>query len=276
MDVRAKQRFSYRTGLFNSELCAVGFAPRHLNRWAFPCILKASYYCNMTQVDLDNDILTIADKHTSGARQSVAGRDASLLIVRAFFENKLAANAKILVVGAGWGDEILSLGKPNADWQFVGVDLSEEMLNLARARFAVENLPNDIELHQTDVQNLNDGNFDAATCILTLHFVPDDGAKLALLKAIQQRLKPDAPFFLVDGVRATNEAEFQENIAAWKRHAQNNGMPLEAVEKMVENTMSLPLVTEEREIELLREAGFAEVRKVYQGIHVNGWFAVRK
>ena len=34
MDVRAKQRLYYQTGLFNSELCGFGFAPRHLNRSA--------------------------------------------------------------------------------------------------------------------------------------------------------------------------------------------------------------------------------------------------
>jgi tRNA (cmo5U34)-methyltransferase len=76
---------------------------------------------------------------------------------------------------------------------------------------------------------------------------------------------------LVDAVREKNEAAFQENIQAWSRHAQNNGCPPEAIEKMAEHTMTLPLVTEERETELLREAGFAEVRKVYQGIFINGW-----
>ena len=34
MDVRAKQRLCYRTGLFNSELRVAGFAPRHLSRCA--------------------------------------------------------------------------------------------------------------------------------------------------------------------------------------------------------------------------------------------------
>ena len=32
MDVRAKQRLYYQTGLLNSELRVGGFAPRHLNR----------------------------------------------------------------------------------------------------------------------------------------------------------------------------------------------------------------------------------------------------
>ena len=201
----------------------------------------------------------------------VVGRDALFLIVRALFENKLREDAKILIVGSGWGDEIFLLGSPNPGWRFVGVDLSEAMLKLARARVAAENLLNEVQLHQADVRELNDENFDAATCILTLHFVPDNGAKLALLQAIRQRLKPGAPFFLVDAVRETNEAVFEENLQAWTRHARNNGCPPETIEKMDENMMSLPLVTEERETELLREAGFRETRKVYQGIFINGW-----
>jgi tRNA (cmo5U34)-methyltransferase len=225
----------------------------------------------MSQSDLKKDVLTIVDENALRAGQMVVGRDALFLIARALFENKLGATAKVLVVGSGWGDEIFLLGKPNPGWQFVGVDLSEEMLKLARARVAAGNLPNKVELHQTDVRNLNDENFNAATCILTLHFVPDDGAKLALLQAIRQRLRTGAPFFLVDALREKNEAAFQENIQAWSRHAQNNGCPPEAIEKMAEHTMTLPLVTEERETELLREAGFAEVRKVYQGIFINGW-----
>ena len=230
----------------------------------------------MSHGDSEKENLSKVKEAVLRSRQSVAGRDAMFSIARAFFENKLDADAKILVVGAGWGDEIVSLGLPNPRWKFVGVDLSEEMLDLARVRFAAENFPNKVELHKTDVQDLKDENFDAATCVLTLHFVPDDGAKLALLKAIQKRLKRDAPFFSADGVREADETEYLENIAAWKRHAVNNGMPVEMIDKFVENTMNLPIVTEQRELELLQEAGFSKPRKVYQGIHVGGWLSACK
>lgn len=204
----------------------------------------------------------------------VVGRDSMFLIARALLENKLAERSKILIVGAGWGDEISLLAAPNPEWQFVGVDLSEEMLKLARARFAHENLPNKIELHQTQIGELFDENFDAATCILTLHFVADDGAKLSMLKAIRQRLNSGAPFFLADAVLEKNAGVFQENLAAWKRHAQNNGCSPVAVGKMDENMKNLPFVTEERELELLHQAGFASSRKVFQGIFINGWLAI--
>lgn len=53
-------------------------------------------------------------------------------------------------------------------------------------------------------------------------------------------------------------------------------MPVELLDKMIENAMGLPFVTEEREVELLVEAGFSEIRKIYQGTWFNGWLSVRQ
>ena len=61
---------------------------------------------------------------------------------------------------------------------------------------------------------------------------------------------------------------------AWKRHAKNNGMPVEFLDRMVENAMELPFVTEDRETELLIQAGFSKIRKIYQGTWFNGWLAI--
>lgn len=228
----------------------------------------------MSKVAFEKHILTGIDDYVLRARQSIPGRDALFLIARSYLENKLSVDAKILVVGAGGGEEIISCGKNNTSWKFVGVDLSKEMLKLAASRIKHEGLSNEVRLLKIEVIDLEERNFDAATCFLMLHFIPDDGSKLTTLQAIRKRLKPNSPFILVDGAGQRETTTFNNDVMAWKKYAQNNGMPAELLDRMVENAMDLPFVTEEREAELLAEAGFFEIRKIYQGTWFNGWLSV--
>ena len=130
----------------------------------------------MSELDFEKHVLTEINDYVVQARQCIPGRDALFLMTRCYFENELRKNAKILVVGAGGGEEIVSLGKHNPSWRFVGVDLSEKMLELANTRIKQEGLKNDVRLCEMSVLDLEDEDFDAATCFLTLHFVPDDGS----------------------------------------------------------------------------------------------------
>ena len=225
----------------------------------------------MSELDFEKHVLTEINDYVVQARQCIPGRDALFLMTRCYFENKLRKNAKILVVGAGGGEEIVSLGKHNPSWSFVGVDLSEKMLELANTRIKQEGLKNDVQLHKRSVFDLEDEDFDAATCFLTLHFVPDDGAKLKTLQTIQRKLKSNAPFILVDGAGKKGTAEFENDVLIWKRHAQNNGLSPEHLDKLVDNVMNLPFVTEERELELLACAGFRQIKKMYQATWIHGW-----
>ncbi|VEP13380.1 Methyltransferase type 12 [Hyella patelloides LEGE 07179] len=227
----------------------------------------------MSETDFEKHILTGIDDYVLQARQCIPGRDALFLMARCYFENKLTKDAKILVVGAGGGEEIVSLGKYNPSWSFVGVDLSEKMLKLAHIRIQQEDLKNDVQLHRKEVFNLEERDFDAATCFLTLHFVPDDGSKLKILQTIKTKLKPNSPFILVDAAAMKETAEFRDDVLAWKRHAQNNGMPPEHLDKLVENTMNVPFVTEDRELELLASSGFKQIKKMYQGTWIHGWLS---
>ena len=42
------------------------------------------------------------------------------------------------------------------------------------------------------------GPFDAASCLMTLHMLKDDGSKLDTLRELRGRLKPAAPLVLFD------------------------------------------------------------------------------
>ncbi|MED2293588.1 class I SAM-dependent methyltransferase, partial [Bacillus thuringiensis] len=55
-------------------------------------------------------------------------------------------NPNLLVIGAGGGQEILSIGKQNNNLSFTGVDPSESMLQLAKKRIKNEGIQNHVHL----------------------------------------------------------------------------------------------------------------------------------
>lgn len=214
------------------------------------------------------------DDYAKLAEQFVPGRQAIFVIVEASLLELLPPGpARILVLGAGGGEELLRLGRNNPDWSFVGVDTNETMVDLARRRLADTPVGARSELHVTTIDRLDDKHFDAATCILTAHFVPDDGAKLAFLKDIHARMKPGAPLAIVDGVGVAGEERTELLRRIWIRHAIRNGVPEAHAVSNGENFKKVPVVSEEREEELLTNAGFERLTPMFRGLAIKGWLA---
>jgi tRNA (cmo5U34)-methyltransferase len=100
-------------------------------------------------------------------------------------------NARILVLGAGGGLELKALAEAHPRWTFVGVDPAAEMLNLAERTLG--SLSERVTLLQGYIDDAPETTFDAAVCLLTLHFL-DPGERLRTEREIHRRLKPGAPF----------------------------------------------------------------------------------
>lgn len=79
-------------------------------------------------------------------------------------------DARILVLGAGGGMELKVLADMEPGWQFDVVDPSKEMLQLARTTLG--DLAPRVRLHEGYIDSAPIGPFDGATCLLTLHFLP--------------------------------------------------------------------------------------------------------
>lgn len=228
----------------------------------------------MTTMKFEDQELPEFDDYAKVVEQFIPGRRAIFAIVEASFLELLPEGpARILVVGAGGGDEILRLGSENPDWSFVGVDTYQPMVELARRRLADTTLGARSEVHTSTVEDLDEKDFDAATCILTAHFVPDDGAKLAFFEAIHARLKPGAPLAIVDGVGTVGEAKTELLRRIWKRHAVRNGVAEEVAEANAENFAKVAVVSVEREEELLTSAGFQRLTPIFRGLAIEGWLA---
>lgn len=214
------------------------------------------------------------NQYAALAEQYIPGRRAIFSIVEASFLELVGDGpAKILVVGAGGGEEILRLGLENPSWSFLGVDTSEPMVDLARRRLAETPVGLRSDVHAMPIEEVDMSDFDAATCILTAHFVPDDGSKLAFFKAIRARLKPGAPLAVVDGVGVSGEAQTELLRRIWKRHAVRNGVSEAAAESNSQNFRKVAVVSAERQEELLTGAGFKDLMPIFRGLIIKGWLA---
>lgn len=214
------------------------------------------------------------EEYAKLAEQFIPGRRAIFAIVEsALIELLPEGNAKILVVGAGGGEEIARLGENNPTWSFVGIDTYAPMIELAEKRLADTPAGARSRLLTQSIEDLDERDFDAATSILTAHFVPDDGAKLAFLKDIRARMKPGAPLTIVDGVGVAGEEKTELLRRIWIRHAIRNGIAEDVAESNAENFKKVAIVSEEREEELLKSAGFKRLTPVFRGLAIKGWLA---
>ena len=125
------------------------------------------------------------------------GHAGLMQMIGVLLAEKVPPEGTILVIGAGGGLETRYLAGIEPAWRFVGVDPAKPMLDLAQA-VAGAQAGERMTLIEGTVADAPDGPFDAATCILVLGLVPDDGGKLDLLRQAHQRLRPGAPFILVD------------------------------------------------------------------------------
>jgi tRNA (cmo5U34)-methyltransferase len=191
----------------------------------------------------------------------------------------LPKQAKILIVGAGTGMEIMEFAPCNPGWSFCGVDPSADMLDLAGKKICENNLACEIELRKEYVHDLKEEEvFDAATCILVMHFLKDDGTKLNLLESISKRLKPGAPFVLIDGFGEPGSTNFEEIKVAWKNYPIISGVPSEIVENIFNEVImkTVQFVPESRIMELLETAGITRASKYFSGFLYGGWMGYKK
>ncbi len=217
-----------------------------------------------------------AQNYEHRIRLVVPGYEALHSMANSLLHLDLGEQSRLLIVGAGTGMELVHLGKSNPRWRFTGVDPSADMLAVARQRVMEEGLSERVTLHAGLAHELPASEpYDAATLILVMHFVPDNGEKLELLRSISAQLKPGAPFVLADLHGDRTSDRFVRFIAAWRRRLIALGMATEEVEERFRVLSDVYFVPEERITALLHEAGFDHVELFYSALLFGGWVARR-
>lgn len=223
-----------------------------------------------SQPDFNSDF---ALQYDSFIRLAVPAYDQLFPMSDSFFHPLDKTSPHLLVVGAGGGAELLYFSQTYPSWFLTGVDPSEQMLKIASHKIRQAGTEDRVHLHQGFVHELPAADkFDMATCILVLQFLPDDNAKLNLLKSVAERLKHGSPFILVSIYGDKQSAEFKKNFTAWKKRFRSNGTDPEKSED-VQRILKMPLISEDRIKVLLEEAGFQNIVKFYSAYQVGGWAA---
>jgi tRNA (cmo5U34)-methyltransferase len=221
-------------------------------------------------------------RYADGPRRYVPGLVDLHRMTGILLAEKAPRDARILVLGAGGGLELKALAEAHPGWSFVGVDPSAEMLGLAAhtlGPLALGPLGARVELIQGYIEDAPAGPFDAATCLLTLHFLASDERRRTASE-IRRRLKPGAPFVAAHGSfpQGQGEGEGQDERALWlSRYAAfaiTSGVdPDQANAARTAVDTSVSMLSPEQDEAILREAGFADVTLFFAAFTWRGWIA---
>lgn len=168
-----------------------------------------------TDVPFTNWFHEKAATYASDARSMVPGYDAIFDMAIVMLSQRVPEQCKLLVVGAGGGNDLIAFGTAFPRWGITGVDPSPEMLSIARARVEEQGIGDRVETVCGKVEDISaERRFDAATCVLVMHFIEDDGSKLELLKELGKRLNPGAPLIVVNFCGVPGTEEHSQKLAA--------------------------------------------------------------
>lgn len=178
-------------------------------------------------------------------------------------------DARVLVLGAGGGLELRALAQAHPGWTFDGVDPAPEMLKLAMRTLGP--LASRVRLYDGIIDDAPEEPFDAAVCLLTLHFVPRDERRRTVAE-IHRRLRPGAPFVVAHS--SFPQGERDRWLSRYAAFAVASGVDSTQTEKMHAAVKAhLSLYDPEDDEEILRDAGFCEVSLFYAAFTWRGWVA---
>ena len=216
-----------------------------------------------------------AGEYDRQSRIALAGYDACHDLAACMLSAALGPStpARLLVVGIGTGQEVLSISALEPSWTFTAVDPSSPMIDVAMGRMAAAGLRERVALHLGYVDDLPLELFDGATLVGVLHHLPGQAAKEAILASIAKRLRPGGAFAL-----ACNQYAYAEQpllFAAWRQRWRSQGVPADEVDAKLGKILqgADPPPSEQAVVDLLAGAGFERPTRFFSSLFWSAWLA---
>ena len=207
--------------------------------------------------------------YSEGPKRFTPGFSDLHRMINLLVRERVPPNAEILVHGAGGGLELEAFAEANPAWHFVGVDPAKPMLDEARARLGSR--MDRVSLHHGYIDTAPQGPFDAATSLLTLHFLGVD-ERIDTVRNIVDRLRPGAPLVVVHSSFPQQAPDRELWMSRYEAFAVAAGVEPEMARNARQAVSSMTTMLEpEQDMEILREAGLNSVTTFYSALTWRGW-----
>lgn len=226
----------------------------------------------------NNEIKTSFDQQASGYDERWSKmapvRDGLNFLLEAVFAG-LPADARILCVGAGTGEEMLFLARRFPRWRFVAVEPAGAMLDICRGKAEREGFLSRCHLHEGFLDSLpGQDKFDAATCFFVSQFILEPEARTVFFRAIAARLRPGGILASSDLASDVDSREYAALLDVWLNVMATAGIPPEGLERMrAAYASDVAVLPPARVASIIESGGFDSPVGFYQAGLIHAWFS---
>lgn len=206
-------------------------------------------------------------------RDSVASLASDVLNYQSIKEN-----FDILDIGCSDGLMIEKLmQKLDNKGRYVGCDVSEPMLSKAKYRFLDRIIDRQVRIENCDLRtDFPEGYFDVVTSVLSIQFTPIEYRQSIIQKVYNSLSPKNGCFIMVEKVLGNTDMLNQLFIKNYYAMKSANGYSQEQIErKRLSLEGVLVPVTNDWNIDLLKQAGFRQIDVFWRWMNFVGYIAIK-
>lgn len=216
----------------------------------------------------------VAECFSNMLERSIPSYDLMRELMISIIESHIIPNSLILDIGTSNGESLDVLSKKYKKSDFIGLDISDSMIEKAKTRFADRS---NVDIRKHDLRNsiYVPDNPDIIISCLTIQFTPIE-YRLQILQNIHNILADKGMFIFVEKVLGSSAQIDKLLVDIYYSIKLNNGYSYDEIKrkKLALEGVLVPVTAKWNE-ELLSMSGFNQVECFWRCLNFAGWVAYK-